>query len=561
MRVERLKFKVGIDAASPPLSVEPQRVTVFIGPNNGGKSASLRELHHSLTTGQDLNRIFSEIAHEQLTEEQIQDAIKHFTIDGIQATGPGKSVFGYRGDRQEFNSDQVRKFMKYKDPENGGRQSIHAYGIILRHYTLNLSGENRLGLAGGGGAQNLRETPQSTIAALFLDNVLRHRVSSIVHDAFGQYLVIDPTTMGSLNYALSESNPSDEIARSFGDEALKFYSTCSPLMQASDGTRAFVGIIIEVIAGQHDILIIDEPEAFLHPALAYLLGREVAKNLEEGKQLFVSTHSPHFLMGCMSVGAPVDIIRLTYRAKQATARLLPSTELRRMMIDPLLKSIGVVGALFFESAVVVEADSDRAFYEEINSRLNLFGAGGLRHTAFLNAHNKQEAAHIARVLRNIGIPAAMVLDLDWIKEDGKVAQRYFAAAGIPAGLRSGLLEMRRTVRASLEAVGEDYRSTGGIGRLEGAARATAVSFFDQTARFGLFTVRRGELEQWLPHLNVNARKDQWLQKIFEALGSDVSQADYVKPSDDDVWEMMRDVGSWVSNNAREGMQYVDPAEL
>jgi predicted ATP-dependent endonuclease of OLD family len=42
----------------------------------------------------------------------------------------------------------------------------------------------------------------------------------------------------------------------------------------SDGVRAFTGIITEVIAGDPNILLIDEPEAFLHPSLAYKLGKE-----------------------------------------------------------------------------------------------------------------------------------------------------------------------------------------------------------------------------------------------------------------------------------------------
>lgn len=531
---------------------------MFVGPNNGGKSASLREIYGSISTGLDQNVIFSEISHSIPELSDIEGLISPFVFRDMPVTNAGHVLFGYRGSRQEVNLDYLRS--RFSRGPNG-RPSDYVYALVLKHFVLNLGGENRLGMVHGGGAQSLREEPQSTIATIFKDNELRRRISDIVNEAFGQHLVVDPTVMGTFSYVFTDEYPPDEISQSFNESSLDFFARCSPVASASDGTKAFIGIMTEVMAGRHDILTMDEPEAFLHPALAYLLGREITRNLSDDKQMFVSTHSPHFLMGCISAGLPVDIVRLTYKSTKATARLLPSEEVKKMMYDPLLKSIGVMGALFFESAVVVEADSDRAFYDEINSRLTLYGTGGVKHASFLNAHNKQEGAHIARVLRNVGIPAAMILDIDWIKEDGKVANRYFAAAGVPAGLRPGLLETRRRVRASLVAVDENYKATGGVSLLHGDDLATANIFFDQMATYGLFTVRNGELEHWLPHLGIKVRKELWLGAMFERLGSDPSDENFVRPSGDDVWRQLRLVDIWIRDSERTGMTYVDPAEL
>ncbi|MFK0382319.1 ATP-dependent nuclease [Agrobacterium sp. NPDC090273] len=557
MHIDTLTFNAGSTEGEPALRISPKRVTVFVGPNNGGKSASLREIHHSITTGRDAGVIFSRIDHSIPELEDLGALLDRFTFRDIPASNPGHVQFGYRGNRQEVNL----QFLRERFSMINGRPSDYAYAMVLQHLVLSLGGENRLGMVNGGGAQPLTQKPQSTIAAIFLEDELRKKVSDIVFEAFNQHLVVDPTNMGFLSYVFSDDYPSSEISQSFGRASIEFFSKCSPVVATSDGTKAFVGIMTEVIAGSHDILTIDEPEAFLHPALAYLLGREITRNLADKKQMFVSTHSPHFLMGCISAGLPVDIVRLTYKAKKATARLLPSDQVKRMMYDPLLKSIGVMGALFFESAVVVEADSDRAFYEEINSRLNLFGDEGVRHASFLNAHNKQEAVHIARVLRNIGIPAAIILDLDWIKEDGKVAQRYFAAAGVPVGLRPGLLDTRRRVRASLDAANEQYKTKGGIGLLKGEELETAKSFFDQMAAYGLFTVRNGELENWLPHLGIDVRKDLWLSAMFERLGSNPANEGFVKPAEGDVWQEIRALKNWIQKTDRQGMTYVDPAEL
>ena len=89
------------------------------------------------------------------------------------------------------------------------------------------------------------------------------------------------------------------------------------------------------------------------------------------------------------------------------------------MRNPLLRSTGVLGALFYEFVIVTEADADRAFYQEINERLLDAGDGrGIPNCLFLNAQNKQTVKSIIKPLREIGIPAVAVIDIDILKEGG-----------------------------------------------------------------------------------------------------------------------------------------------
>src|SRR3712207_7056400 len=59
--------------------------------------------------------------------------------------------------------------------------------------------------------------------------------------------------------------------------------------------------------------------------------------------------------------------------------------------------------------------SDRVFYSEINERLLAARAGGADGCVFLNAQNKQTIRRILRPLREMGIPAVAVVDLDLLK--------------------------------------------------------------------------------------------------------------------------------------------------
>jgi AAA15 family ATPase/GTPase len=113
--------------------------------------------------------------------------------------------------------------------------------------------------------------------------------------------------------------------RGWHNEAVLFHSKAMLIRDASDGVKAFVGIISEIVAGDPIVLLIDEPEAFLHPAIAFSLGKEIAATtIGSQKRVFVSTHSPTFVMGCIQSGAPINIVRLTYKNGVPTARLLPS---------------------------------------------------------------------------------------------------------------------------------------------------------------------------------------------------------------------------------------------
>jgi len=557
MLLQNISFTNGPRPGEPPLEIVPGRVTVFVGPNNGGKSSALRDITSEFVFDPShVQKVISDLRIVNVTRERAAQKISKFHMP-VAGETPERRIFIRKNlGPQEVNEpylldNLLALFNQAQRHQHLDRQYISRH--LLSTFALNLTGENRLGLVNSSGAQRLGDPPQSTIAALFQDDDLRHALSDIVFDAFQMHLVIDATNLGSLEYALSETRPRAEIERAFTDEAIEFFRSSHALSASSDGTKAFVGVLSEVIAGDVEVLIIDEPEAFLHPGLAYTLGRQIGLKMGDDKQLFAATHSPHFLMGCLSAGVPIDVVRLTHRAGSGTAQLLPAARLSQMMNDPLLRSVGVVSALFYESAVVVEADADRAFYEEINNRLNLYSPPSVRHATFLNAHNKQTASEIVAELRQVGVPSALVVDIDWIKEDGQVCTKYFNAAGIPEGLRQGLRNTRQTVRTYLDAADRDYKRRGGISLLAGDELATAVAFFEQMETYGVFTVRSGELESWLPHLNCNRNKSVWLGEVFSALGSDPSHAAYVRPEQNDVWAFLRNISAWVSNTDRLGM--------
>ncbi len=442
------------------------------------------------------------------------------------------------------------------DQVQSGNLSGH-YMKILRLLTIRLDGKNRLTLLNEQPMGDLMKAPQNPLALLFVNNELREKVRSIVLDAFGSWFVIDPTNGGKLRVRLAKRAPVNESEeRGLDTAAVDYHSQNTLIDETSDGVRAFTGIITALIADDPKITLIDEPEAFLHPALAMKLGKEVAaiSANDPKKRLFVSTHSAAFLMGCIQSGAPLNIVRLTYKSGVATTRVLRKEQLLPLMRKPLLRSTGMLEGLFYEAVIVSEGNSDRAFYQEINERLRTVkDERGLGNCLFINTEGKDTIWDVVRPLRELGIPAVGIVDVDVLKKGGTEFRKLTGGAFFSDIALPGLEITRLKVLAALEATGTAWKTNGGLAVLPVNEQQGANDFFNQLEDYGVFVVRSGEVEAWLSHLNVPKSKPNWLPQMFERMGEDPADAAYVQPAPGDVWDFMGRIRQWVDNPNRKGI--------
>ena len=224
-------------------------------------------------------------------------------------------------------------------------------------------------------------------------------------------------------------------------------------------------------------------------------------------------------MGCIQSGTPVNIVRLTYRDKVATARVLKNEDLLELMRNPLLRSTRVLEGLFYEFVIVTEGDTDRAFYQEINQRLlDHKPEWGIPNCLFLNAQNKQTVHTILTPLRNLGIPAAGIVDIDVLKEGGTTWANFLEGGFVPELTRNSLALLRSDVKKTLNGTNKDMKRDGGVELLNDSDREAANNLCDQLQEYGLFIVRKGEVESWLPNLGVSVRSSSWLIDIFQKMG-------------------------------------------
>ena len=212
--------------------------------------------------------------------------------------------------------------------------------------------------------------------------------------------------------------------------------------------------------------------------------------------------------------------------------------------------------LFDESVLVTQSDLDRSFYDEVNHRLVRFNSDfGIPNCLFLNAQNWQTIARIIRPLRDLGVAAAAIADLDVVTtSDSTGFQAVLIAAGIPEGTRTALGQLRGNLKRDCAGARADIKKRG-IGAVAGSIRQDLDNFLEQLSRYGIFLVSVGELEGWLPSLRRESwdSKTEWLIRTFQAMGEDPQANTYLRPANDDVWAFIGKTKSWLHNADRLGI--------
>ena len=564
--LKTVALRFGADEGDTPLRFSPGPMTVFVGPNNSGKSLALREIEDFIETGGDsLRHIVRRLDLLLPPDEEVENMVLSRAVGDGEADGnvrvlrlrhPGEYWRRRATDIAEPVVEQVVDLpallaaLAYADdPSDEDLERLCRDFLAL--FTLRLDGQTRLSLMHPQAAGDPESHPTNHLGALFRDDEARARIREITHDAFGLSFVIDPTDGTHFRVRMAERAPMDnDEEQSVSDRSRAFHGRASDIDEMSDGIRAFTGLTAAVLSADYRIMLVDEPEAFLHPPLIRKLGKRLTQlAAERGANVLAATHSPDFVMGCITAGQAVNIVRLTWRKNVPGARLLAADKLETMMRDPLLRSTGVLGALFHEGAVVCEADADRVFYAEVNERLLAHRAGGADGVVFLNAQNKQTVRRIIRPLREMGLPAAAVLDLDLLKgrEDFRDLLR---SAFVPEVFWEPWEDQRRRLHQQIN--NADYKA-GGIHRLQGETRQLAVSLLDTLAEYGVFLVPTGELECWLPELEVGGHGPEWLTQVFARMGTDPSDAGYQKPTGGGVWRFIQRVAAWIAEPRRKGM--------
>lgn len=94
----------------------------------------------------------------------------------------------------------------------------------------------------------------------------------IVKEAFQKDIRLDYSTLRKILLRVGDDL---SIAPPDPRNALTYYKSIEKLDEQGDGIRSFVATVITILVGNRPVLLLDEPEAFLHPPQAFRLGEVI----------------------------------------------------------------------------------------------------------------------------------------------------------------------------------------------------------------------------------------------------------------------------------------------
>lgn len=386
------------------LAFDDDDIVVFVGPNNAGKSATLRELESMVSRVQP--GVIVKTA--ELKKTGNSDSLLAYLQEFSQKTGFGNNVH-FGGIGFNIHHSHLSFFDRHND-----RSPVASF------FAKRLSTETRIqDSASAPGIALYSSPPTHPIHTLLMDEQLAADMSRKFRHAFGVDLI--PFRAGGGSFPLYVGTKpalapgKDELSREFVEELQR---TSFPLDSQGDGMRSFAAVLLHVLAANnHSIQFLDEPEAFLHPPQARLLGKYIAEGRREKSQLFIATHSTDILDGLIEGGSDkVRIIRIRRDGSINRVKELSKVQTRAVAKDTLTRFSRVFDGIFFEHVIICESDADCMFYQSVLS-LPSISQDRRPDVLFVHAAGKHRMAKLAETLKALDVPVSVVADIDVLNEE------------------------------------------------------------------------------------------------------------------------------------------------
>lgn len=399
------------------LTVAPNEIVVFVGPNNAGKSVTLKEIH-SFVKDVELDR--KVITGVRYTKGGNRNALEHLLNSLAKREKKYGDSFYFIGAGFEFPE---YKMAAWENDDKGIKDLVP---ILLKL----LSTEERLAAVTPPESINLaREVPRHPIHHLQKNDKLEAAFSGYFKQAFGWDLVVHRNNGKTVPlYVGDKPIPvpgSDRVSMDYIHELEKL----DLLHEQGDGMKSFVGVLLNVFISDQQIFLVDEPEAFLHPPQARLLGKMLVNNLPSERQLFVSTHSEDLLKGMINEkSSNVKVVRITRDGTVNRVCQLDSNQIADIWKDPTLRHSNVLSGLFHSKVVVCEGDGDCRFYSTILAANAELSGKSYSDTLFINSGGKQKMPIIINALARMDVEVHAIVDFD-IYESVEVLGKIYEALG------------------------------------------------------------------------------------------------------------------------------------
>lgn len=408
--ISKIQFNTGME-----IDINQNDIVVFVGPNNAGKSQSLTDIY-MLSKTKASTTVITNITIKK--EGNLFDLLKNTSVE----TSKGGYVFYTRlGKEVPYLTDTTeRRFRK-----------LNEYDDYRDWFVLKADTAARLNICQP--AQNIRRdaAKSNPIHYVAFEPKYRTLLSQSFKRAFGdelnpntQYGSVIPLCIGA-SVKLEGEYPSEQERLEAYAEVLETYKQ---VQDQGDGIKSFTGILLYLILGYCSYLI-DEPESFLHPPQAHIMGQLLGQILTDNQQAFISTHSEDIIKGLLDeCPHRLKIIRITRDGDTNAFSVLDNQRIKDVFGDSLLKHSNIMTSLFHKTVVLCESDSDCKFYSIIENHIKQIN-NQYSESLFIHCGGKQRMAKTVRALKTLDIDVKLIPDID-ILNDETIFRGIIEAFGI-----------------------------------------------------------------------------------------------------------------------------------
>ena len=385
-------------------------VVVIVGPNNAGKSASLRAIRDKLQNASHASPVIRSVSILRSGSIDVfADWLLSWTVRQTesQPDNPVYQALGHAMHRSQAHADWQRG-----DSVLGG---------LSRWFCHLLTADERLQICNPPGNIALaRDNPSHPFHFLLRDDKLEARLSEKFRKAFGVDLVVHRNA-GSTVPVHVGTRPTPEAGEDrVSIPYIQRVELLPTLHSQGDGMRSFAGVLLATSVGRESVMLIDEPEAFLHPPQARQLGATLVLEKAQERQLFIATHSTDVVRGILETESPnVRVLRIRRSGSTNSIRVLNSDRIKQLWGDPLLRYSNILDGLFHESVIVCEADADCRFYSAVLDALISTQPDDRKKPDLMFTHcgGKARLPVVIRALREVDVPVRAVADFDVLSDE------------------------------------------------------------------------------------------------------------------------------------------------
>jgi len=522
------------------IELSPGDILVIVGPNNSGKSSALREIKKGCS-----NEPVGPVI-------KLCKPYKSDNLDNVSHWLKKNTLL--RNDHYYWVNASINE-------ANLQQQWMRSPSNVANFFVTLADTENRLQIGKPQATHTVGGPPSHPFHVLFEDEEKDKQLSQYFNDAFGTDLILNRVAGNQVRLHCGDRTKVGGGLDMTIRTALTTLKDMPMLHDQGDGMRSFVGALLNLLTSPGSIHLIDEPEAFLHPPQARVLGKiiaEIASEEKNSKQIIISTHSSDFLQGVTDVyPEKLKVARLTRINDKNYIKILEKSDLQKLWSDPVLKFSNTLDALFHEACIICEYDADCRFYLAVAQAMGLEKNGP--DVMYLGSGGTSGIARVAAALNGIGVPTITISDFDtlnskhplsdiiislgsnwdeleihWnkLKTEIDMAKVPLTVSQIKSSINK-ILDNEVSIylsSAAAEKIRQSVRSVSpweqtkqtGTATLKGGTLTLAENLLSELVHRGVFIVPVGELEGFVPEFSTgNIKGSKWVARVLRDI-SDLS---------------------------------------